>query len=71
MREEELVAELREQVYREVLALFQGDKASADRWLSSPIRAIDGRTPISMMETKPGLQKIRSLIEKWQQGAVS
>ncbi|MAB52970.1 MULTISPECIES: MbcA/ParS/Xre antitoxin family protein [unclassified Marinobacter] len=71
VNEEEVVAELREQVYREVVALWEGDKANADRWLSSPIRALGDRTPISMMETKPELQKIRSLIDKWQRGAVS
>lgn len=30
VNEEEVVAELREQVYREVVALWEGDKANAD-----------------------------------------
>ncbi|TGX51456.1 MbcA/ParS/Xre antitoxin family protein [Marinobacter orientalis] len=68
---EEVVAELRERVYRDVLELFEGDKANANRWLSSPIRVLGNHSPVSLMETKTGLEKIRRLIKKWEQGAVS
>jgi len=71
LNEEGVVAELRERVYRDVLELFEGDKANADRWLSSPIRVLGNHAPVSLMETKAGLEKIRSLIKKWEQGAVS
>lgn len=68
---EQTVAELREQVRRELIDLFEGDETSADLWLSSPIRVLGDRTPISVMETKSGIQKIRNVIRKWQEGTVS
>lgn len=69
--EEEAVAELRERVYFEVLELFEGDQITADRWLSSPIKVLDNHPPASLWETSAGLQKLRSLIKKWGEGAVS
>ncbi len=36
MNREQALAELREQVYREVLDLYEGDIATAELWLSSP-----------------------------------
>jgi len=40
VNEEEVVTELRAQVYREVLELFEGDTVAADQWLSSPISGL-------------------------------
>jgi uncharacterized protein (DUF2384 family) len=71
MNEEKSVAELRELTYLEVLRLFDGDQVAADQWLSSSIRALGNHPPISLMGTKPGLQKIRNLVRKWGEGAVS
>jgi len=71
MNEEPTVDALRELTYKEVLALFEGDQVAADRWLSSSIRALGNHPPISLMGTKPGLQKIRNLVRKWAEGAVS
>lgn len=71
MSEEEVLAELRERVYREVIELFEGDRVTAEQWLSSPIRVLGNHAPVSLMETQAGLEKIRSLIKKWEQGAVS
>lgn len=71
MNEEKSVAELRELTYLEVLELFDGDQVAADQWLSSSIRALGNHPPISLMGTKPGLQKIRNLVRKWGEGAVS
>jgi uncharacterized protein (DUF2384 family) len=71
MNERKSVAELRELTYLEVLELFDGDQVAADQWLSSSIRALGNHPPISLMGTKPGLQKIRNLVRKWGEGAVS
>jgi uncharacterized protein (DUF2384 family) len=71
MNEETGVAELRELTHLEVLELFDGDQGAADQWLSSSIRALGNHPPISLMGTKPGLQKIRNLVRKWGEGAVS
>jgi len=65
------IAELRDLTYREVVDLFEGDRVTADRWLSSPIPALGNHPPISLMGTKTGLQKIRNLVRKWEEGAVS
>jgi putative toxin-antitoxin system antitoxin component (TIGR02293 family) len=69
--EEEAVAELREQIYREVLDLFEGDIATAELWLSSPVRALGNQAPVMLMDNEAGLLKVRNLIKKWEQGAVS
>ncbi len=71
MPHEYTVSELRDLTYREILELFEGDRAIADRWLSSPIRALGNHSPISLMGTKAGLEKIRNLVRKWEEGAVS
>lgn len=71
VNEEEVVAELRERVYREVVELFEGDRVTAEQWLSSPIRVLSNHTPVSLMETRTGLEKIRHLIKKWEQGVIS
>jgi len=71
MSGEQAVAELREQVYREVFELYEGDRATAELWLSSPIRALGNQAPDTMMDTKAGLLKVRNLIKKWEEGAVS
>ncbi|MCP4061891.1 antitoxin Xre/MbcA/ParS toxin-binding domain-containing protein [Marinobacter sp. UBA2678] len=71
MNREQALAELREQVYREVLDLYEGDIATAELWLSSPVRALDNQAPVALLCTEAGLLKIRHLIKKWEQGAVS
>jgi uncharacterized protein (DUF2384 family) len=71
MSEEQAVTELREQIYREVLELFDGDRATAGLWLSSPIRALGNQAPVALMDTEAGLLKVRNLIKEWEEGAVS
>ena len=71
MSGEQALAELREQVYREVLDLYEGDIATAELWLSSPIRALGNQAPVTLMDTEVGLLKVRNLIKKWQEGSVS
>jgi len=71
MSEERAVAELREQVYCEVLELFEGDRVTAELWLSSPIRAMGNQAPVTLMDSEAGLLKLRNVIKKWQEGAVS
>lgn len=71
LTEEYTVAELRDLVYREILKLFEGDSTAAEQWLSSPLKVLDDRNPASLMETKAGVQKIRNLLRKWGEGAVS
>lgn len=70
MTEKQTVVELTELTHREVLALFEGDKVAADRWLSSSVRGLGNHTPISLMGTKPGLQKIRTLVGQLEHGVI-
>ena len=65
MSEEQAVAKLRGQAYREVLELYEGDRARAELWLSSPIRALGNQAPVMLMDTEAGLVKVRNLIKKW------
>lgn len=71
MSEEQAVAELREQVYREIIDLYEGDRATAELWLTSPIRALGNQAPVALMGTKAGLLTVRNLINKWEEGSVS
>ena len=71
MTTEQTVAELRERAYQEILDLFEGDRFAADQWLSSPIRALGNHPPVSLMGTEQGIRKIRNLVRKWEEGAVS
>ncbi|WP_339779296.1 MbcA/ParS/Xre antitoxin family protein [uncultured Marinobacter sp.] len=69
--EEYTAVELRDLVYREIVELFEGDTVAAELWLSSPITVLDDRTPASLLKTKTGVQKIRNLLRKWEEGTVS
>lgn len=71
MSGEQPLAELRGQVYCEVLDLYEGDIATAELWLSSPVRALGNQAPVALLCTEAGLLKIRNLIKKWEQGSVS
>lgn len=69
--EEQAATELREQVYREVLDLYEGDSEAAELWLSSPIWALGNQAPVTLMDTEAGLVKVRNLIKKWEEGTAS
>lgn len=71
MIQEYAVAEPRDLVYQEIVELFEGDRVAAEQWLSSPTKVLGDRTPASLMETKTGVQKIRNLLRRWDEGAVS
>ena len=71
MNREPNIAELRELTYQEAVDLFEGDTVAADRWLSSSVRALGNHPPISLMGTKQGCQKIRNLLRKGAEGAIS
>lgn len=65
------VAELRELVYQEVLALFEGDKSAADRWLTSSVRGLGNHTPTSLMGTEPGIREVKTLVGQLEHGIFS
>lgn len=71
MAEERAVSELRELAFEEILELFEGDKIAAGKWLSSSVRGLGNHTPISLMGTKPGIQKVRTLVGQLEHGVFS
>lgn len=58
-------------VRRKVVELFEGDRATAELWLSSPIRALGNQAPVTLMGSEAGLLKVWNLIKKWEEGGVS
>lgn len=62
----ELLAELGEQVYREVHELYEGDRGTADLWLSSPIRASGNQALVALIGTEAGLSH-RTRFETFEQ----
>lgn len=57
-------------IQKEVIELFDGDKAKADHWLNTPKRALGGRTPAEHSVTGSGAQAVRTLIRQLQHGIV-
>lgn len=68
MTQEQTTAELRELAFPEILALFEGDQAAASRWIASSVRGLGNHTPVSLVGTKPGIQKARKLIAQLEYG---
>ena len=50
------------------IELFEGDSASAARWLTSPIGALGGRTPLEFATTDVGAIEVESLIGRLTHG---
>jgi putative toxin-antitoxin system antitoxin component (TIGR02293 family) len=68
MTKKQTAAELREIAYDEILELFEGDRTAAGKWLSSSVRGLGNHTPISIMGTEPGIQKVRRLVGQLEHG---
>ncbi len=62
--------ELKDLAFAEVVEMFEGDRVAADRWLSSPAHGLGNRTPISLMETKLGIEKVRTLVGQLERGVL-
>lgn len=62
--------ELRNLAYAEAVEMFEGDRGAADRWLSSPAHGLGSCTPDSLMGTKEGIEKVRTLIGQLERGVL-
>lgn len=51
-------------VLARAIELFEGDRDAALTWLSSPARAFNERTPLSMVRTEVGAREVERLV--WQ-----
>lgn len=50
------------------LALFEGDREAANRWLSEPQRALGGETPLAFARTEVGALEVERLIGRLEHG---
>jgi putative toxin-antitoxin system antitoxin component (TIGR02293 family) len=51
-----------------VLALFEGDVAAARRWLTSPLAALGGASPLDFARTEMGTRELEALIGRLEHG---
>jgi len=55
-------------VLEAAIALFEGDRTAADRWLTTPAWALGGVTPASLLGTPDGRQAVLDLIGQIEHG---
>ncbi|MBK7704354.1 MAG: DUF2384 domain-containing protein [Acidobacteria bacterium] len=48
--------------------LFDGDREAARRWLTTPNRALGGRTPLDLASTETGAREVEDLIGRLEHG---
>jgi putative toxin-antitoxin system antitoxin component (TIGR02293 family) len=58
-------------IYELALALFDGDRSHAVRWLCSPIRGLGSKIPVRCIETEPGARQVENLIGRLEHGVFS
>ena len=58
-------------IYGKAIELFEGDNRAALEWLHSPVTALGGATPLSMLKTEPGAQEVERLIARLEYGVFS
>ncbi|MEQ9891841.1 MbcA/ParS/Xre antitoxin family protein [Pectobacterium aroidearum] len=55
-------------VSERVVELFEGDAASAEKWLSEPNRALEWKSPTEMLSSQSGIDEVLRLITQLQHG---
>ena len=60
-----------DRVFGRALELFEGDSRAAERWLSSPKRALGGAVPSELAETEAGAREVEALIGRIEHGVFS
>ncbi|MBZ5521024.1 MAG: DUF2384 domain-containing protein [Acidobacteriia bacterium] len=55
-------------IVEKILDLFEGDRDAASRWLTTPRKALDRRSPLDCSRTEIGARKIENLIGQLQHG---
>lgn len=66
----ESLAELREKASREALEMFHGNQGEAERWLNNPVPGLGHKTPVECMETREGIDRVRTLIARLEHGII-
>ncbi len=60
-----------ERIFGKALELFEGDSRAAERWLSSPKRALGGAVPSDLVQTEAGAHQVDTLIGRLEHGVFS
>lgn len=55
-------------VFSDAVDLFEGDKAAARKWLSSPSKALGGETPLKYSKSELGAREVEKLIGRLEHG---
>ncbi len=55
-------------LFRQTVALHDGDEDAARAWLKSPARALGGETPLERAETEVGAREVENLIGRLEHG---
>jgi putative toxin-antitoxin system antitoxin component (TIGR02293 family) len=58
-------------VFEKAVELFDGDVASAVRWLTTAKKALGGETPLRYSRTEPGAREVENLIGRVEYGVFS
>ena len=59
-----------QKILEHVSAVFD-DEDAARQWLSAPVAALDGRTPLSMLDTDDGIDGVRTILVRIEHGVFS
>ena len=60
-----------ERVFGKALELFEEDARAAERWLSSPRRALGGATSLELAKTEAGVCEAEALMGRLEHGVFS
>ncbi|MGA2134793.1 MAG: antitoxin Xre-like helix-turn-helix domain-containing protein [Bryobacteraceae bacterium] len=55
-------------LFEKAVRLFEGDVSGAVRWLTSPKRPLDDRTPLAYSRTEIGAREVEALIGRLEHG---
>ena len=58
------------QVFSAAVELFEGNTIAAHRWLTQPVKGLDGELPINMIDTKTQTDTVIDLIGRLELGVV-
>jgi len=58
-------------IVRKAIELFEEDKEAALRWVFSPVRALDGKSPLDFATTEVGARAVEQLINRLEHGVYS
>ena len=58
-------------LFAQAIALFEGDREAARRWLERPNRALGGETPLVVARTEIGAREVEQLVGRLEHGVVT